>query len=127
GYSTQEIRVANQTSINVRLAEDIATLDEIVVVGYGVQKKSDLTGAVASVDGERMRNSVTASVDQALQGRIAGVQVAQNSGAPGGAVSIRIRGITSLTQSNEPLYVIDGVQVTGNGQGIAGFDWQGGA
>jgi TonB-dependent starch-binding outer membrane protein SusC len=127
GYTTQERRVGTATSIDVVLEEDVATLQEVVVVGYGTQKKSDLTGAVSSVDGEKIRNSVTASVDQALQGRVAGVQVTQNSGQPGGAVSIRIRGTTSLTQSSEPLYVIDGIQVGGNAGGIAGFDWQGGA
>lgn len=127
GYTTQERKVGAATTIDIVLAEDVATLQEVVVVGYGTQKKSDLTGAVSSVDGEKIRNSVTASVDQALQGRVAGVQVTQNSGQPGGAVSIRIRGTTSLTQSSEPLYVIDGIQVGGNAQGIAGFDWQGGA
>jgi TonB-dependent starch-binding outer membrane protein SusC len=127
GYETQEIRVANQTNIDLQLAEDVATLGEVVVVGYGTQRKSDLTGSIASISGESIRTSIMASVDQALQGRVAGVQVTQNSGQPGGVVSIRIRGTTSLTQSSEPLYVIDGIQVSGNGSGIAGFDWQGGA
>lgn len=127
GYTTQEVRVGNQTSMQITLAEDVSTLSEVVVVGYGVQKKSDLTGALSSVSAESLSGSVTASVDQALQGRVSGVQVTQNSGQPGGAVSIRIRGTTSLTQSSEPLYVIDGIQVGGSAQGISGFDWQGGA
>jgi TonB-linked SusC/RagA family outer membrane protein len=127
GYLTEEVTVGNQTKIDVLLNEDIATLQEVVVVGYGEQKKSDVTGAISSVNGENLRGTVTASVDQALQGRVAGVQVTQNSGQPGGAVSIRIRGTTSLTGSSEPLYVIDGLQVSGNAGGIAGFDWQGGA
>lgn len=127
GYATQEIRVGAQTKIDIKLLEDVATLGEVVVVGYGTQKKSDITGAISSVSGENLRGSITASVDQALQGRVAGVQVTQNTGQPGGVVSIRIRGTNSLTQSSEPLYVIDGIQVSGNGQGIAGFDWQGGA
>jgi TonB-dependent starch-binding outer membrane protein SusC len=127
GYTTQEIRVGAQSRIDIKLEEDVATLQEVVVVGYGVQKKSDLTGAIASVDGEAMRGTMTSSVDQALMGRVAGVQVTQNSGQPGGAVSIRVRGTTSLTQSSEPLYVIDGIQISGNGQGISGFDWQGGS
>lgn len=127
GYASQEIRVGAQTVINITMQEDITALQEVVVVGYGTQRKSDLTGALSSVTGESLRSSVTTSLDQALQGRAAGVQVTQNSGQPGGAVSIRIRGTTSLTQSSEPLYVIDGIQVSGNAQGISGFDWQGGA
>ncbi|MBN8576293.1 MAG: TonB-dependent receptor [Cytophagales bacterium] len=126
GYSSQEILVGNKTTFTITLEEDVTALQEIVVVGYGTQKKSDLTAAISSVGGETLRNSVTTSIDQALQGRVSGVQVTQNSGAPGGAVSIRIRGTTSLTQSSEPLYVIDGVQVGGRAQGIAGFDWAGG-
>src|SRR5690606_29942614 len=94
---------------------------------YGTQKKSDLTGAVASVKGDDLRGTVTANVDQALQGRIAGVQVTQNTGQPGGATSIRIRGTSSITGSSEPLYVVDGVQIGGQAGGISGFDWQGGS
>jgi len=127
GYTAQEVRVGNQTTIGITLEEDVAQLNEVVVVGYGTQKKSDLTGAISSLAGDILRESVTASVDQALLGRVSGVQVTQNSGQPGGAVSIRVRGTTSLTQSSEPLYVIDGIQVGGNAQGISGFDWQGGA
>ncbi len=127
GYQSQEIRVGSLTRVDVKLIEDVETLAEVVVVGYGTQKKSDLTGALSSVTGETLRGSVTASVDQALQGRVAGVQVAQNSGQPGGVVSIRIRGTNSLTQSSEPLYVIDGIQVGGEAGTITGFDWAGGA
>lgn len=127
GYHTQKVDVGNQSTINVVLEEDVKQLEEVVVVGYGTQKKSDLTGSVASVTGEKLRNTVTANIDQALQGRVAGVQVSQNSGAPGAAVSIKIRGTNSLTGSNEPLYVIDGIQVAGEGQRGAGFDWAGGA
>jgi TonB-linked SusC/RagA family outer membrane protein len=127
GYQTQEVRVGAQTSINITLVEDVEMLGEVIVVGYGTQKKSDLTGSVASVSGESIRNAITTSVDQALLGRAAGVQVTQNSGQPGGVVSIRIRGTTSLTQSNEPLYVIDGLQVSGEASGVSGFDWQGGS
>lgn len=127
GYQPQEIRVGAQSRVAVKLLEDVSTLQEVVVIGYGTQEKSDLTGAISSVSGDELRSSVTATVDQALQGRVAGVQVTQNSGQPGGAVSIRIRGTNSLTQSSEPLYVIDGIQISGNAQGITGFDWQGGA
>jgi len=127
GFKTQEVPINGRSQIDLSLDTDISTLEEVVVVGYGTQKKSDLTGAVASVTGEKLLGTVTSSVDQALQGRVAGVQVTQNTGQPGGAVSIRIRGTSSLTQSSEPLYVIDGIQVGGTAQGIAGFDWQGGS
>ena len=126
-FKTKEVTVGNVSTINVALEEDVKQLDEVLVVGYGTQKKSDLTGSVASVSGEELRNTVTANIDQALQGRVAGVQVTQNSGAPGGAVSIKIRGTNSITGSNEPLYVIDGIQVSGEGSRGAGFDWAGGA
>ena len=127
GYITKEVTVGNQSTVNVALEPDVQQLEEVVVVGYGTQKKSDLTGAVASVSGDRLRNTVTANVDQALQGRVSGVQVTQNSGRPGAAVSIRVRGTSSISSSNEPLYVIDGVQIQGDGAGTAGFDWGGGA
>ena len=127
GFLPKEVRVGNSSTINVSLESDVKQLDEVIVVGYGTQKKSDLTGAVSSVSGDRLRNTVTANVDQALQGRVPGVQVTQNSGRPGSAVSIRVRGTSSITGSNEPLYVIDGVQIQGDGARGAGFDWGGGA
>ena len=91
-------------------------LDEVVVVGYGTMKRSDLTGSVVSVTGDELKKSVVTSLDQALQGRAAGVQVTQNSGTPGGGISVSIRGINSLN-GNEPLYVIDGVAISGNNNG----------
>jgi TonB-dependent starch-binding outer membrane protein SusC len=127
GYQSQEIVVGNRASVNVTLEEDIAELQEVVVIGYGTQKKSDLTGSVASINGDKMRGTITANVNQALQGRIAGVSVSNNSGQPGSAVSIRIRGTASVNGGNEPLYVIDGVQVGGKAGQIAGFDFAGGA
>jgi TonB-linked SusC/RagA family outer membrane protein len=127
GYQPQEIRVGSQTTITVTLKEDISTLGEVVVIGYGSQKKSDLTGAVGSVGEDKLRNSIVTNIDQALQGRIAGVQVTSNSGAPGGATSIRIRGSSSITGTNEPLYVIDGIQFQGEGSESSSFDWAGGA
>lgn len=127
GFKTQEFPVGTRSSIDVTLDIDISTLEEVVVVGYGTQKKSDLTGAVASISGDKLRGTVVTNMDQALQGRIAGVQVNQNSGAPGGAVSIRIRGTSSVSGGNEPLYVIDGIPIDGGGPTITGFDWSGGA
>ena len=126
GFKTQEISVGSQSNINITLDSDVSTLQEVVVVGYGTQRKSDLTGSIASLDGEALMQSVNTSLDQGLQGRVAGLQVTQNSGQPGGAVSIRIRGTSSVTGSSEPLYVIDGIQVGGAAEGITGFDWQGG-
>jgi TonB-linked SusC/RagA family outer membrane protein len=127
GYLTEVIEVGNQTTIDMQLVEDIQKLDEVVVIGYGTQKRSDLTGAVVSVSEETLRSTVATNIDQALQGRAAGVQVTQNSGQPGGATSVRIRGANSITGSNEPLYVIDGIQFQGDGAQVAGFDWAGGA
>jgi TonB-linked SusC/RagA family outer membrane protein len=109
GYTAQEIKVGNQTTINVSLLEDIKQLNEVVVVGYGVQKKSDLTGAIASVTDDVISKAPVLSADRALQGRAAGVQVMANSGAPGSDISVNIRGIASLNNGAQPLYVIDGV------------------
>jgi len=111
GYQTQEIEVGNQTIINVSLVEDLEQLEEVVVIGYGTTKKSDFTGSVASVSSEEVKAVPVQSLDQALQGRAAGVQVTNASAEPGGGVTIRIRGGNSLTGSNEPLYVIDGFPI----------------
>lgn len=113
GYKTQEVTATVGKAINVTLQEDNEMLDEVVVVGYGTMKRSDLTGSVVSVTGDELKKSVVTSLDQALQGRAAGVQVTQNSGTPGGGISVSIRGINSLN-GNEPLYVIDGVAISGN-------------
>jgi TonB-linked SusC/RagA family outer membrane protein len=113
GYSTKEVLVGNQTQIKVALTQD-NTLDEVVVIGYGTQRKSDLTGSVSSVSAEDITVVPVSRVDQALQGRAAGVQVTQTSGAPGAGTSIRIRGGNSITGSNEPLWVIDGIVVGTN-------------
>lgn len=116
GYRSKEVKVGQLTRIDVELKEDSELLDEVVVVGYGTMKRSDLTGSVVSVTGDELKKSVVTSLDQALQGRAAGVQVTQNSGTPGGGISVSIRGINSLN-GNEPLYVIDGVAISGNNDG----------
>jgi TonB-dependent starch-binding outer membrane protein SusC len=126
GYNTEKIPVAGKTNIDVPLVPDIMNLEEVVVIGYGTMKKSDLTGAIVSVSGEDLKASVVNTLDQALQGRASGVQVVSNSGQPGSATSVRIRGINSLQSSNEPLYVIDGVQVSGNNVSTIGFNFAGG-
>ena len=118
GFEPQTILVNNRQTIDVTMKEDIQSLNEVVVVGYGQMKRSDLTGSVVSVSSDAIAKSVPTSIDQVLQGRAAGVQVQQNSGAPGASSSIRIRGISSLNASNEPIFVIDGVIIdssTGSG------------
>lgn len=112
GFLTKAVKVTGGV-MNITLDEDKKTLDEVVVVGYGTMKRSDITGSVVSVTGEEIKKSVVTSVDQALQGRAAGVQVTQNSGSPGGGISVSIRGVNSLN-GNEPLYIIDGIAVGGN-------------
>lgn len=109
GYTSQLIKVDKQTIINVKLVENTQGLDEVVVVGYGSVKKRDLTGSVASLKSEDLLKTNPSSINQALQGKIAGVQVSQSDGAPGAGISIQIRGANSFTTSSEPLYVIDGV------------------
>ena len=112
GFESQEVK-ASKTVINVELKEDSEILDEVVVVGYGTMKRSDLTGSVVSVGEDEIKQSIVTSLDQALQSKAAGVSVTQNSGTPGGGISVSIRGINSLN-GNEPLYVIDGVAISGN-------------
>lgn len=112
GYIPQEIAVNNRTSIHITLKEDQQTLEEVVVIGYGTMKKRDLTGSVSSIKADDIKKSPVTSLDQAIQGKASGVQVTQASSAPGGQVSIRIRGGNSLSSSNEPLYVIDGYPVS---------------
>ncbi|MEO9892413.1 TonB-dependent receptor [Aurantibacter sp.] len=108
GFQTQEVNVSNSQPLTVILIEDASQLDEVVVIGYGTVKKSDITGSLSSVKSDEISAIPSSNVMQALNGRAAGVQVKQNSGAPGGAVSVRIRGTNSIQGSNEPLYVIDG-------------------
>lgn len=116
GYERQEVRVGSQGVINLALKPSDATLNEVVVIGYGTQKKRDITGAVASVSAQQIRAVPIIGADQALQGRVSGVQVQQTSGAPGGAVQVRIRGVNSTAGggANQPLYVIDGIPLTWN-------------
>jgi TonB-linked SusC/RagA family outer membrane protein len=109
GYQTQEIALGDKSVITVKLVADNRNLDEIVVVGYGTQKKSDVTGSVASLKPEDFNKGVVTNPQQLLQGKISGVSVTAASGKPGGASTIRIRGGTSITAGNDPLYVIDGV------------------
>ena len=115
GYATQEIAVGNQPLIDLLLKEDTEFLDEVVVVGYGTMKRSDLSGASVSMKEEDLRGSIITNLDQSLQGRAAGVTAVQTSGAPGSSSSIRVRGQATVNAGAEPLYVIDGVIVQGGG------------
>ncbi|GGH21037.1 SusC/RagA family TonB-linked outer membrane protein [Dyadobacter endophyticus] len=113
GYLPQEVRVGGRTLIDIVLKQDTKALEEVVVVGYGSVKKSDLTGSVAKVSEANIKATPIASLDRAMQGRAAGVQVVSNSARPGGSSTIRIRGSGSVNAGNDPLYVIDGFP-TGN-------------
>lgn len=117
GYLPQEIAVGNQSIINLTLKPDLKQLGEVVVVGYGTQQKKDLTGAIASVGSKDIQKVPVSGIDQALQGQVAGLQISQSNGAPGGNTNILIRGIGSISGGNEPLFVIDGYPVTNSGIG----------
>ncbi|RYF45662.1 MAG: SusC/RagA family TonB-linked outer membrane protein, partial [Cytophagaceae bacterium] len=112
GYASQEVKVGNRTTIDVSLVSDDRALSEVVVVGYGTQRKVETTGAIASVKAADLVQTPVANVAQGLQSRVAGVQVNQNTGAPGGNISVRIRGTNSINGNSEPLYVVDGVPYT---------------
>ncbi|WP_343706595.1 TonB-dependent receptor [Flavobacterium sp.] len=114
GFKTQEISVNGKTKINVLLEEDSNNLKEVVVIGYGTQVKEAVTGSVASLGGKELNEVPAANITQALQGRLAGVEMTQTSSKPGAAMQIRIRGTRSLTGSNDPLVVLDGVPFAGS-------------
>jgi TonB-linked SusC/RagA family outer membrane protein len=120
GLASQEVAVGNRTSVDVKMESDVQSLSEVVVTGYGERNRSSFTGAVSTVGGEQIQNKPFATIDQALQGNVAGLQLSAASGTPGAVQDIRIRGISSITASNDPLYVIDGVPVVSgnNGQSV---------
>lgn len=109
GYSTQEVQVASKSQLTVTLKASIAALDDIVVVGYGTRRRKDVTGAISSIDEKTLREVPVTNAQQLLQGRVAGVYVTQNSNKPGAEPSVLLRGHRSITASNDPLYVIDGI------------------
>jgi TonB-linked SusC/RagA family outer membrane protein len=111
GYLSQDVEVNNRSTVNISLTPDSKALDEVVVVGYGTVRKSDLTGAVTSIKAGDLTKGTNINIQQALIGRSSGVQVYQKSGEPGSAISVQVRGITSITGNNDPLYVIDGLPV----------------
>ncbi|QCR24314.1 TonB-dependent receptor [Pontibacter sp. SGAir0037] len=114
GYLTQEVPISNRSSINVSLRTDDKTLEEVVVIGYGTQRAEAVTGSVASISGEALTEVPSANISQALQGRLPGVELSQTSSQPGAPMQIRIRGTRSLTASNDPLVVLDGIPYPGS-------------
>lgn len=114
GYVRQDVTIGDETEFNIRLTQDIAMIDDIVVVGYGVQRRTEVTGAVSSIRAETIQGTPSSSFENALQGRLAGVNVSESSGEPGAAPQISIRGVGSISAGNEPLYVIDGVPMSQN-------------
>lgn len=121
GYKTQEIDISKRNTINIVLLEDSKVLNDVVVVGYGTQKRKELTSAVVVIDEKSIKDRPMVTAAEALQGKAAGVQVVQPSGKPGGDIAVRVRGATSVLAGNEPLYVVDGVPTT-DIRGLAASD-----
>ncbi|TDG37284.1 TonB-dependent receptor [Pedobacter changchengzhani] len=119
GATPQDVNVSGKTFLTIKLQSSVNKLDEVVFIGYGTQKKSDLNSSISVISAKDIQEIPQVSVDQLLQGKAAGVYVSQNSGAPGSNTSVRIRGITSLSVANDPLYVIDGVAISGDPSNIA--------
>ena len=122
GYVSEEVVVSNQSIIDISLETDLQQLSEVVVVGYGTQRKKDLTGSITRITSDEFIQPSVGSFDQMLQGKVPGVQISQTSGAPGGNVNILVRGVSSITGGNQPLYVIDGFPI---GSGGGGSDMRG--
>jgi TonB-linked SusC/RagA family outer membrane protein len=114
GYVRQEVPIEDETEFFIEMVSDVALLDDVVVVGYGVQRRTEVTGSVSSIRAEMIQGTPSSSFENALQGRLAGVNVAESTGEPGAAPQINIRGVGSISAGNEPLYVIDGVPVSQN-------------
>ena len=113
GFKTVTVNYTGQSVIDVQLEEDTQFLDEVVVVGYSVMKRRDVLGAVSKVDGDQLSKVPVSSVQESLQGRVAGVNVTSQTGAPGAGISVRVRGTSSISSSNDPLYIVDGIPVEG--------------
>jgi TonB-linked SusC/RagA family outer membrane protein len=123
GFDTKEVAINGQNSLNIKLSETAAGLNEVVVVGYGTQKKQDITGSISTISKNSIKDLVLTSTEQALKGQAAGVQMTQSSSAPGGVASVRIRGGNSISAGNEPLYVVDGFPIyndNSNSTGVLG-------
>ncbi|MDZ7606396.1 MAG: TonB-dependent receptor [Cyclobacteriaceae bacterium] len=124
GYITLEEPINNRSVINITLQEDTKQLEEIVVTGYGSQKKADIIGAIGSLNPAVIKDMPVVGLDQALQGQIAGVSVTQSSGTPGGGIMVRVRGNSSISSSNRPLYIVDGIPVRDGGLSSRDFGGQ---
>lgn len=111
GYATREVKIGDAATLNVVLNETRSSLQDVVVIGYGTMKKTDQSSAQVSISSADINKTINTTLDQAIQGRAAGVYVTQNTGQPGGGISVNIRGVNTLNNTNEPLYVIDGVQI----------------
>ncbi len=120
GYSTQEVTIGASNVVDIALSADVVALNEIVVVGYGTQIKSTLTGNIARLDGDKLKDLPVVSMEQGIQGKTAGVFVESVNGKPGGAIRVRIRGAASITASNQPLYIVDGIPITVDAQNSSG-------
>ncbi len=120
GYLTQEVAIQNRRTIQVTLIEDTELLDELVVIGYGTVRKDDATGSVTAVDATKLNRGLATSPSDLLAGKVAGMSIVSSGGAPGSGSSIRIRGGSSMSASNDPLIVIDGVPVD-NATGVSGM------
>ena len=120
GFETKEVAIGNKSVVNVSLSEDVKALEEVVVVGYGTVKKKDATGAVTVLGSKDFQKGIVTSPEQLMQGRVAGVQITQSSGEPGGGINVRIRGTSSVLGGNNPLFVIDGVPLSGDNTSSGG-------
>ncbi|MBK6266891.1 TonB-dependent receptor [Marivirga sp. S37H4] len=125
GMKTEEIPVNGRTTIDVKLKSDVSQLSEVVVVGYGSVDRKLLTGSVAQADSKELSNTINPDISSSLQGKVAGVQVNQNSGTPGAALSIQVRGQNSISGGTQPLYVVDGVPITSENLGQISYEGQG--
>ncbi|MEJ7676668.1 MAG: TonB-dependent receptor plug domain-containing protein [Segetibacter sp.] len=114
-YSTKEIPVNNRSTINVTLAAEASALGDVLIIGYGTQRKKDLTGSITSLNPTSYKDQPVLNASAALQGRVAGLEVTNTSGAPGGEAKIHIRGANSINSSNNPLYVVDGIALSSIG------------
>jgi len=124
GYSTREVVVGDQATLNVQLESQVTELNQVVVTGYNTQQRRDVIGSIASVSAEKFKDIPVVGIDQALQGQAAGVQVTQSSGTPGGGITVRVRGSTSISASNRPLFIVDGVPVEDGQLAIRSFGGQ---
>ncbi|MCF2444435.1 TonB-dependent receptor [Dyadobacter sp. CY345] len=120
GFESQDVPVGNKSTLSVTLSEDVRALEEVVVVGYGTVKKKDATGAVSALGSKDFQKGIVTSPEQLMQGRVAGVQITQSSGEPGGGINVRIRGTSSVLGGNNPLFVIDGVPLSGDNTSSGG-------